>query len=49
MTLEKDGYIADAARTVVVEPSSPLAACLAAHHEHTLVVTRNGPVLLTAA
>lgn len=77
VTAELDGYIADAARTVVVAPAAALAftlqrcasdafdsavveardgwtvrtrdGSLAAHHEHTIVITRGLPVVLTAA
>lgn len=46
VTAEKDGYVADAAITLPVRAAD---GPLAAHHEHTLVVTRGAPLLLTAA
>jgi len=46
VTVEKDGYIADAARTVVVEPASQtaqrLAACAIAAFDAALAVARAG-------
>jgi len=71
VTVEKRGYVADAARSIVVEPAStttePMISTgsgrvvqnsdgwtlrtrdgsLSAHHEHTLVITRGAPVVLT--
>ena len=46
VTVEKDGYVADAARTVVVEPASPiaqrLAECAVASFDAALAVARAG-------
>jgi methionyl aminopeptidase len=46
VTVEKNGYVADAARSVVVEPASPaarqLAACAAAAFQAGLAVARAG-------
>jgi methionyl aminopeptidase len=46
VTVEKDGYVADAARSVVVEPANPgahrLVACATAAFQAALVVARAG-------
>lgn len=58
VTVELDGYYADAAVTVGVPPVSDESdgwtitsddGSLTAHYEHTLVITKGHPLLLTAA
>jgi methionine aminopeptidase len=56
VTAELDGFYADACTTVVAGPAAPRArkliaaadGSLAAHTEHTIVVTGARPLVLTA-